>query len=297
MLSVGMRYKGKEIGVLRVYTAQEQTFTQLQIDLMKAVASQAAAAIENARLVRETLQSQALERQVQMAAQVQQRMIPAKPPTIPGIDLAAVYVPVYELGGDFYDLIELPYNNLGMVIADVSGKGVPASLTMAAVRAALRAQIDNVYYLYEVVRRINLMLIRDSNPGEFVTLFYGVLDGRNRRFTYCNAGHPPAMILRNGKIIELGSDNMVLGLEAEEKYVQSLVDLQAGDVLLLYTDGLLDAMNFDMERFGKQRLVDVFSQGGATADTICQNILWSLHKHTGLAKRTDDVTMIVAKLN
>jgi sigma-B regulation protein RsbU (phosphoserine phosphatase) len=297
MLSVGLRYKGKNIGVLRVYTAQEHNFTQFQVDLMKAVAAQAAAAIEHTRLAQETIQAQALERQVQMAGQVQQRMIPAKPPKIPGIDLAAVYVPVYELGGDFYDLIELPYNNLGMVIADVSGKGVPASLTMAAVRAALRAQIDNVYYLYEVVRRINLMLIRDSNPGEFVTLFYGVLDGRNRRFTYCNAGHPPAMILRNGKIIELGSDNMVLGLEAEEKYVQSLVDLQAGDILLLYTDGLLDAMNFNMERFGKQRLIDVFSQGGATAETISQNILWSLHKHTGLAKRTDDVTMIVAKVN
>ncbi len=297
MLSVGMRYKGKAVGVLRVYTAQEQTFTQLQIDLMKAVASQAAAAIENARLVRETLQSQALERQVQMAAQVQHRMIPTKPPVIPGIDLASVYVPCYELGGDFYDFIELPYNNLGMVIADVSGKGVPASLTMAAVRAALRAQVDNLYYLYEVVQRINLMLCRDSSPGEFVTLFYGVLDGRNRRFTYCNAGHPPAMILRDGKIIELNSDNMVLGVDADEKYVQSLTDLHVGDTLLLYTDGLMDAMNFQQERFGKQRIIEAFTQGGPTAEAISDNILWSLRRFTGLAKPTDDVTMIVAKVN
>src|SRR5580704_12142643 len=105
MLSVGMRYKGKEIGVLRVYTAQEQTFTQFQIDLMKAVAAQAAAAIENARLLEESIQTQALERQVQMAAQVQQRMIPQSPVAPAGIDLAAVYVPCYELGGDFYDFI------------------------------------------------------------------------------------------------------------------------------------------------------------------------------------------------
>ena len=297
MLSVGMRYKGKAIGVLRVYTAEERTFTQLQIDLMKAVASQAAAAIENARLLQETLQSQALERQVQMAAQVQHRMIPAKPPVIPGIDLASVYVPCFELGGDFYDFIELPYNNLGMVIADVSGKGVPASLTMAAVRAALRAQIDNVYYLYEVIKRVNLMLCRDSSPGEFVTLFYGVLDGRNRRFTYCNAGHPPALVLRDGKIIELPSDSMVLGIDVNENYVQSLVDLQPSDTLLLYTDGLMDAMNFQQERFGKQRIVEVFSQGGPTAETIVENILWSLRKFTGLAKPVDDITMIVAKVN
>jgi sigma-B regulation protein RsbU (phosphoserine phosphatase) len=297
MLSVGMRYKGKAIGVLRVYTAQQQTFTHLQIDLMKAVASQAAAAIEHARLVRETMQSQALERQVQMAAQVQHRMIPAKAPAIPGIDLAAVYVPCFELGGDVYDFIELPYNNLGMVIADVSGKGVPASLTMAAVRAALRAQVDNLYYLYEVVSRINLMLCRDSTPGEFVTLFYGVLDSRNRRFTYCNAGHPPALILRDGKIIELNSDNLVLGVDPDEKYVQSLVDLRVGDTLLLYTDGLTDAANFQLERFGKQRIVEAFQQGGATAEAITENILWSLRRFTGLAKPTDDVTMIVAKIN
>jgi len=297
MLSVGMRYKGKNIGVLRVYTAQEQTFTQFQIDLMKAVAAQAAAAIEHARLVQETMQSQALERQVQMAAQVQHRMIPHQPPAIPGVDLAAVYVPCYELGGDFYDLIELPYNNLGMVIADVSGKGVPASLTMAAVRAALRAQVDNVYYLYEVLRRINLMLCRDSSPGEFVTLVYGVLDGRNRRLTYCNAGHPPGMILRDGKIIELNSDNMVLGVDAEEKYVQSLVDLRVGDTLLLYTDGLMDAMNFEHERFGKQRIIEAFAPGGPSAEAIVQTILWSQRRFTGLAKPTDDVTMIVAKVN
>jgi sigma-B regulation protein RsbU (phosphoserine phosphatase) len=297
MLSVGMRYKGKSIGVLRVYTAQEQAFTQFQIDLMKAVAAQAAAAIEHARLVQETMQAQALERQVQMAAQVQHRMIPHQPPAIPGIDLAAVYVPCFELGGDFYDLIELPYNNLGMVIADVSGKGVPASLTMAAVRAALRAQVDNVYYLYEVLRRINLMLCRDNSPGEFVTLFYGVLDGRNRRLTYCNAGHPPAMILRDGKIIELNSDNMVLGVDPQEKYVQSLVDLRVGDTLLLYTDGLMDAMNFNQERFGKQRVIEAFAPGGASAEAIVQSILWSQRRFTGLAKPTDDVSMIVAKVS
>jgi serine phosphatase RsbU (regulator of sigma subunit) len=296
VLSVGLRYKGKDIGVLRVYTAQEQTFTQFQIDLLKAVAAQAAAAIENARLVQETLQSEALERQVQMAAEVQHRMIPAKPPAIPGIDVAAVYVPCFELGGDFYDFIELPYNNLGMVIADVSGKGVPASLTMAAVRAALRAQVDNVYYLYEVLRRINLMMLRDSTPGEFVTLFYGVLDGRNRRLTYCNAGHPPGLILREGKIIELGSDNMVLGVDPNELYTQSLVDMRSGDTLLLYTDGLMDAMNFEQERFGRQRIVEVFSQGGPTAEAIIDSILWAMRKFTGLAKPTDDVTIIVAKV-
>ncbi len=296
MLSVGMRYKGRPIGVLRVYTDKERSFTQLQIDLMKAIAAQAAAAIENARLLEESIQIQALERQVHMAAQVQQRMIPHTPPVIPGVDLSAIYIPSQDLGGDFYDFIQLPYNNLGLVVADVSGKGIPASLTMAAVRAALRAQVDNVYYLYEVVRRVNLMVRRDSNVGEFVTLFYGVLDGRNRRFTYCNAGHPPALILRDGKIIELGSDNMVLGVNPDEKYTQSLVDLRVGDTLLLYTDGLTDAMNFHKETFGRQRLIEAFLQGGASADVVAQNIVWSMRRFAGFTTRTDDVTLLVAKI-
>jgi phosphoserine phosphatase RsbU/P len=296
LLSVGMRYKGKPIGVLRVYTDQERTFTPLQIDLMKAIAAQAAAAIENARLVEESIQVQNLERQVQLAAQVQQRMIPHTPPTISGVDLAAVYVPSMALGGDLYDFIPLPYDNVGLVVADVSGKGMPASLTMAAVRAALRAQVDNVYYLYEVVRRINLMVCRDNKVGEFVTLFYGVLDARNRRLTYCNAGHPPGVVLRDGQLIVLRSDNMVLGVNPEEQYTQSLFDLRVGDTLLLYTDGLTDAMNFQNETFGRQRLMDAFIQGGATADAVAQNILWTMRRFAGLTSRTDDVTMIVAKI-
>ncbi|HEX5245149.1 MAG TPA: SpoIIE family protein phosphatase [Tepidisphaeraceae bacterium] len=295
MLSVGMRYKGKAIGVLRVYTEQEQAFSPLKIDLLKAVAAQAAAAIENARLLSETREAEDLEKQVRTAAEVQQRMIPHTPPKLPGVDLASVYVPCHELGGDFYDFIPLPANNLGLVMADVSGKGVPASLIMASVRAFLRAQVDNVYYLYEVIRRINLMLCRDTKMGEFVTLFYGVLDGTSRRLTYCNAGHPPALLLRKGQIIELSSDNMVLGVNPNEDYKQSFIDLQKEDLLLLYTDGVTDAVNFAGERFGRQRIADTLRKGGASADAVAQSILWEVRKFAGLVKRPDDITMMVAK--
>lgn len=296
MLSVGMRYKGKPIGVLRVYTEKEQSFSQLRIDLMKAVASQAAAVIENARLLEETLEAERLEKQVEMAADVQKRMIPSRPPPFPYADVSAVYVPCYELGGDFYDFIALGDEDLGMAVADVSGKGVAASLIMAAVRAALRAQTDNVYYLYEVVRRINTMLCRDTLPTEFVTLFYGVLNGPTRRFTYCNAGHPPALVLRKGEIIELGSDDMVLGVDDAQEYRQHIFEFEPGDLMLIYTDGLPDAMNFDRETFGRQRLLEAFRQGGATAEDVTQNILWQVRRFVGMAKRNDDITMIVARI-
>lgn len=296
MLSVGMRYKGKSVGVMRVYTDHEQRFSPLKIDLLKAVAAQAAAAIENTRLLEEAAEAEALEREVRTAADVQQRMIPQTPPTVPGVELASVYVPCYTLGGDFFDFITLPDDNLGLAIADVSGKGVPASLTMAMVRSFLRAQVDNVYYLYEVVKRINILACRDVRPGEFVTLFYGVLDARNRRFTYCNAGHPPAMLLRDGQVSELNADNMVLGVDPDENYTQSFIDLRSGDSLLLYTDGLPDGRNFADEAFGRQRVIEALRQGGDSAEAIAQNVLWLQRKFVGMARRTDDVTMIVVKV-
>jgi serine phosphatase RsbU (regulator of sigma subunit) len=296
MLSVGMRYKGQPVGVLRIYTDEETVFTPLRIDLLKAVGAQAAAAIENARLLEESLEAEALEKQVQMAADVQRRMIPQAAPPVNGLDLASVYVPCYTLGGDFFDFIPLPYDNVGLAVADVSGKGVPASLIMAGVRAFLRAAVDNVYYLYDVMQRINEMLCRDTQPNEFCTLFYGVLDAPNRRFTYCNAGHPPGLLLRRGEVIELHGENMVLGILPEEEYKQSVIALERGDLLLLYTDGLADGMNFRDEPFGRQRIIDVFKRGGATAEAVAQNILWELRKFVGMSSRTDDVTMIVVRV-
>jgi serine phosphatase RsbU (regulator of sigma subunit) len=169
---------------------------------------------------------------------------------------------------------------------------------MASVRAALRAEVDNVYYLYEVVRRLNIMVHRDSRLAEFVTLFYGVLDSGNRRLTYCNAGHPAGLLLRQGQIIELKSENMVLGIDPEEQYHQTVVDLKSQDLILLYTDGLSDARNAQQEFFGRQRVVEAFKQGGATAEAAAHNVVEAMRAFVGAStKPVDDVTMIVAKVN
>lgn len=296
MLVVGLRYKGRPIGVLRVYTSEKKNFSQLEIELMKAIAAQAAAAIENARLNADALAAAELEKQVKLASEVQRRMIPKQPPAIEGVDLACVYVPCHALGGDLYDFIELPEKNVGLVIADVSGKGVPASLMMAAVRASLRAHIDFIYNLDEVMKRINRMVCRDTRPGEFVTCFYGVLDSKNRRLTYCNAGHPAPMLLRDGKVIELTGSSLVLGIDPDEKYEQMMFDLKKGDTLLMYTDGLTDAANFQRQRFGKERVIEALLKSGESAKLISQNMLWEVRRFAGLAERTDDVTMMVVKM-
>lgn len=294
-LAVGMRYKGKAIGVLRVYSAAEQAFDRQKIDLLRSIAAQAAAAIENARLYEERLAAAQLEKQIRIAATVQRRLLPKDPPRVEGIELASMYVPCYELGGDFFDFIPFPDENVGIVVADVSGKGVPASLIMASVRSALRAQVDNLYYLYEVMGRLNLMLARDTDPGEFVTLFYGVVDARTRRLTYCSAGHPPAFLRRDGQVHELDSLNMVLGVNPDEQFQQSILELQPGDAILLYTDGLFDAVNFQGERFGIQRIREALSRGGDTAGSIVHSILWDMRKFVGLTKPADDVTMVTLR--
>jgi len=144
------------------------------------------------------------------------------------------------------------------------------------------------------MRRVNLMLCRDTKDSEVVTLFYGVYNANSKRLTYCNAGHPQPMVLRNGAIIELASDNMVLGINPDEPYKQSVLDLKSGDQLLIYTDGVTDAMNYQKQPFGKKRLVDAFLQSGQTAELVSQHVLWELRKFVGISKRTDDVTMIAA---
>lgn len=296
-LSAGMRYKGRPVGVIRVYSEREEVFPQIKVALLRSIAAQAAAAIENARLLEESITRAALEKQVQMAASVQRRLLPKEPPRVEGIDLAAVYVPSYALGGDFYDFIPFPDDNVGIVVADVSGKGIPASLIMASVRSALRAQVDNLYYLYEAMSRVNLMLCRDSEPSEFVTLFYGVLDGRNGRLTYCSAGHPPGLLFRNGRVVELDSANMVLGVNPQEHFQQSILQLRSGDAILFYTDGLFDAVSPAGERFGRSRIAEVFARhADASAGAIAHGILWEMRKFVGITKPTDDVTMVAVKV-
>jgi sigma-B regulation protein RsbU (phosphoserine phosphatase) len=168
---------------------------------------------------------------------------------------------------------------------------------MASVRAALRAEVDNVYYIYEVIRRLNVMLCRDTEPSEFVTLFYGVLDVPNRRLTYCNAGHPPGLLLRDGKIKDLAGGNLVLGADPAEPYEQFTIDLKSGDTLLLYTDGLVEANNEKNEIFGRSRVTEALARGPQTsADAIAQHVLEEMRKFCGNQKQRDDITMTVARI-
>ncbi|MHC4443966.1 MAG: SpoIIE family protein phosphatase [Planctomycetota bacterium] len=296
-LVCGLIYRGRAVGVLRVYTGEPHSFTSLEESLLRAVAAQAAAATVNAQLLAETLEAERYSQQLTYAGEVQRRMFPAAAPENEYLQIGAVYRPTYEVGGDFYDFISLPNHNIGLAIADVSGKGVPASLLMASLRSALRVNVHHTYNIDHIMTEVNQHVCRDTTIAEFATLFYGVLTPDGKRLTYCNAGHHPPMLLRDGKIQYLSTGGMVLGVDCDTTFERELIDLRKGDVLLLYTDGAVDAMNFNDETFGSKRLIDsLIRYADNDAQLMAKNILWDIRRFRGLADRTDDVTMVTLKI-
>ena len=297
VLCTALIYKDRPIGVLRVYSAERKEFSDFEVKLLQSISGQAAAAIENARLQQETVEKERLQRQVQIAAEVQRRMIPAGAPVVPGFDIAALYAPCFELGGDFYDFIEFGTSTLGIAVADVVGKGLPASLLMASVRAAIRAYANDIYDLDEIIARVNRAMVADTRSNEFITLWYGTLNYARRQLTYCAAGHDPALLVRDGKIQELSAGGMVLGVYPSERYVKEVMQLQPGDLIFIYTDGLSDAVSFSGEKFGKARVREtLLRHKDCTAEQICQNMIWETRRFVGLNRRTDDTTMVALRV-
>jgi len=296
-LVCGMIYRGKAVGVIRVYAGEPYAFSAYEESLLQAVASQAAAAIVNARLMQETIAAERYTRQMEYAGNIQRRMVPQTPPSSERVEIGALYRPTYEVGGDFYDFIQLPKGNLGVGIADVSGKGVPAALQMASLRSALRVYAYFTYHVDKIMSEVNRHICRDMKVGEFITAFYGVLTPDGRRLTYCSAGHDPPMHLRNGEIRYLETGGLVLGVDPAATFERGILELEPGDILLLYTDGVVEALNFEDERFGRARLAESLCRyADQPAKRIVQDINWDLRRFRGLADRLDDTTLVVLKI-
>ena len=292
-------YQGRAEGVLRVYTRQVHQFNWFETSLVEAIAAQAAASIVNARLYAEAVQGEFMRRQLALAAEVQREMIPATPPTIAGYDIGAMYVPSYELSGDFYDFITLPEQNLGVTICDVVGKGVRASLLMASIRASLRAHAVNVYDMATVMNKVNRDLSADTLISDFATMFYGVIDTKSNRLTYCNAGHTPPLLLRGEQMFRLITGGTVLGVDPDHRYHTEAFQLRRGDVILAFTDGLPEAMNFQDECFGNERVEAAIREAasmGLSAEGIAKHVVWTMRKFAGLQRRFDDLTLVSVRV-
>ncbi len=296
VLAAPMIYQGRPTGVIRLYTGTTRRFSESETNLLRAIAQLLAAAIEHARLDAARREHRQIERQLHMAADVQRRMMPSTMPQVRRLDIAARYSPSFELGGDFYDFIPLE-GHLGVCVGDVVGKGIAAGLLMASVRAALRAYAQDIYDLDDVISRVNVALSRETLDREFATLFYGVIDPATLRLTYCNAGHEPTLLWRQGTFTRLEEGGMIVGIDPDQKYVKRIVELQTDDVLFLYTDGLPDAQNFDQQRFGRARIeAAIQDAAGGSAHDIVNHALWQMRRYVGLNRQIDDTTIVAVKV-
>ena len=298
-LGAPMTFQNRTEGVLRVFTGQRHRFDWFERQLLQTIANAAAAAIVHARREEDLRESWEMKRQLQLAGEVQRRMLPEKAPKIEGFDIAGFYVPSQELAGDFYDYISLPEGNWGLAICDVVGKGVRASLLMASIRAALRAHAVNVYDLATVFHLVNRDLVADTLLSDFATLFYGVLNVESRRLTYSSAGHLPPMLYRNGEVQRLGVGGGLLGVIDEMEFPTDHVELLPGDIVLAFTDGLSEAANFNGDLYGLDRIEEALrfsGERGYSAKNLLRYCVWDMHRFTGLHANSDDLTLIAIRV-
>ena len=300
-LTVAMQFRGKAIGVLRLYSPRPKRFDEDDIALARAVASQCAVAITNAKLYAEAIEGSRIAEQMRLAGVVQRRMIPEKAPLIPGLDMAGIYIPCFDVGGDFYDFVQISDSCIVVAIADVIGKGIPAAIMMSLFRGAMRAYADIgdcKDAIGETIDKLNKMACRQCRDGEFVSLFYAIIDVKNMAVTYCDCGHEPTVLIREGQIKELEKGGLVLGVEPQSEYEIETLGLRDGDCLLFYTDGLIDAINFDGQFWGKQRMLETAKKFTAdSAEQMIKNIIGYRRRFVGLARQNDDTSVVVIKVD
>ena len=246
---------------------------------------------------RRELERQAYE--MELAAGIQQSFLPESPPRIEGVELAALNLPAREVGGDFYDFIPVSQDKWGLVIADVSGKGIPAALFMALSRTLVRANAVGNPTASQAIRRANDLIVEDDRANMFVTLFYSVLDPKRKTLSYVNAGHnPPLMFRREGRdIILLEAKGIALGVMPNIELEEREISLREGDLVVLYTDGVTEAINDKEEQFGQQRLIQLIEEGSnLPAQELITRIQQGVAAFSAGQPQFDDITIMVLKV-
>ncbi len=286
----------KILGVLNLENDRPGAFSDDDLYLLKTFGSQAAISIERANLHKEILEKRRLEAELDLARRIQVTFLPEVLPAIPGYEISAMNLPSDEVSGDYYDVIHVSPGQWGIVIADVFGKGIPASLVMASFRASLLAEIRNNYAISTIMRKVNRLIWESVEPERCVTACYGVLDSGARVLTYSNAGHLYPLVIRKAGVQRLTRGGMLLGAIEQAFYEEGRTHLKSGDLLLFFTDGLIEAEDASGEPFGEDRLIDV---ARAALDLPCSDIVQRIHQTIlGFTGTTlaDDFTIVAVKV-
>jgi sigma-B regulation protein RsbU (phosphoserine phosphatase) len=301
-LIVPLIYEDRLTGLISLGRKKSGKFYRREdINLLNTLANQGAVAIENARMVDEVIEKERMEEELNIARDLQVSMLPAECPQIKGFEIAAFSVSAREVGGDFYDFIDMGEEKAGFVIGDVTGKSVSGALVMSASRSVFRMLSEAELSVGESMMRANRRLKKDVKTGMFVALLYTVLNAQDQTLTLCSAGQtqPVHLSAKSGtaSLVETKGDTFPLGILDDAKYEETRLQLETGDKVVFYTDGIVEAMNAQEEMFGFERLLEVVQKSRSSAATdILNEIIESVKDFTGSAPQHDDLTAIVVSV-
>jgi len=285
------------IGVFDLESDRLNAYNDDDLQVLLLLASQVAIIIEKVMLHEQLIEKKRLEGQLEVAREVQLELLPADNPKLEGFDIAAYNYSTEEVSGDYYDWVSIYEDQIGLVIADVSGKGVPAALLMAFLRASLRAAIHIGYAPHISMSKVNYLLWESIERNQFVTAFYGVLDASNRTLAYTNAGHnPPLLMDADGKVRFMERGGLPLGMFRNTRYYEYYQAIEAGQILVLYTDGVTEAANPKGEEYGRGRLEKaVQANRHLSAREMITAIQQDVNDWTDEVGATDDMTFFIIK--
>jgi serine phosphatase RsbU (regulator of sigma subunit) len=287
------------LGIINVATQEWQFLTAADLQLLSAVGAQVAVALERAQLYDVTqAHRQRLERELQLARKVQESLLPDELPAIPGFSLAAKWQSALEMAGDFFDIFQLPDGRWGIIVADVSDKGAPAAMYMVMTRSFIRTSAAKYPGPAKTLADVNRHLVANSTASMFVTVFYAVLDPQSNTLTFANAGHnPPLLRCATGEIERLTRTGMALGILEEVKMTEVTLSLASCDSLVIYTDGLTEALNAQDQEYGLARLLSALGTAPVSnAGTQLDHLMKDLDAFTGDVPPFDDVTLFIVTL-
>ena len=298
-LVVPMQIKGETKGLILLGKRKsEQCYSKSDIEFVSSLGSMAIISIENARLFKETLEKQRLEKDLETARNIQNNLLPKTIPVLSSFAIAAFNKSARMVGGDYYDIVKLDNNRVLFAIADVSGKGVPAALLMANIQAFLKSICKMNLPLAESTNLLNDLVAENTTMGSFITFFWGIIDNEKKEVTYVNAGHNPPLLVRDGKITKLKKGGMILGvMQTMVPYLSDSVQLQSDDAIVLFTDGITEAMNTKWEEYSDERLETlVLNRYNDDSQNLLNHIKTSVEEFTKGAEQSDDITSMVIKV-
>lgn len=275
----------------------ETTFSEEHLNILTTLASVASIRVENATLLEERMERERMERELELATEIQQRFQPSGPPIVQGYEFQGISFSCYEIGGDYYDFIRRPDGRMMIALGDVSGKGTAAALLMSSLHAAIHAQISAKSSLWQTVTSVNEYLAENTPANRFVTLFLGELDPETGLVRYINAGHNPPLVAKaNGAMSQLDAGGLPLGLMPMSQYEEGELHLGLGDTLVVYSDGVSEAVNPLEEEFGMDRLTQVVhTHRASSAAGMRDKVESALSAFTQTAPANDDITLVIAK--